>query len=1005
MRVAFCCLAALLGAAPARETVDLLALIDPVQGASGGTWTKTAEGLVSPGRPFARVLIPYAPPEEYDVAAVVERQGDSNSINLGLAVGERQFLVILDAKQGAEYLSGLDLVDGKPFMGNETTVKGAFFVQGKPGTVVCSVRKDRVTVTVDGRKAIDWKADYTRLSLFSAWSVAHKNCLLLGSWTSVIRVSKLELTAVGGGAGRKLADPPAPEVPLDRLAPAEVDVRVRATLARMDSEAFADRDAAQKELERYPVQWLPRVAQLAAEKDSPELRYRLQNLGITLPWAKVLRGTVREALATVQALEKPGAPRTAAIHAFVLNALGLPLDEARAFFEALLDSPKPGLRELGLAGLSLLPGPSSARALDFLERPETCQRAADVLIAAGDPKAAGRVLSVYAAGRQPQADQAARALGLLDPAAGVEIASVNLGGNMSLTAIHLLARSGAADVPAHRFPDALPVDVRRALATVGGARAVASLRASSEASPDPEDEAETILMLRDPLWARDWIVKYGEKATELDPDTLTAIAAAGGTGAREAVLAWLDRPGLKTGERRKLLPLLGVVGTGEDAARLVRALEDPRLIVDASEGLDRLGDPAHAAVLLDAWKRSTRDVRLGAAASAPSAAGLNEHWVEILSDPDGYGVKWKEALKLAGHLPSPGVRDALWTLAADSRLITARLAAVDVLEGSPQAGDLPRILKLRADRQPAVAADGLWLAARSGDVASLAELAALLADVERAQRFRFPPPERLRLLDRVAAAGPAWAAAVAAEWARRPGWDEGAAWLAGEGDPKAREHLAPRLAALPEPIRRHLDQKDAARGDVDALSRLLKRIVSRLELLPEEEAAFLKGAGPEVRERVLAYARLAAWSGADAPVVRMAARLADPRGIPLYRQILAPHVIGGTRLDASAAACLDALARLRAKEATIDFRLLLRSPVPAYRAGAARGLAALGDRESLPMLARLVDDPFPLDRDTPVERVWHAAMDALEKISGVKAEGASVADRRAFWRRWHADRK
>jgi hypothetical protein len=40
--------------------------------------------------------------------------------------------------------------------------------------------------------------------------------------------------------------------------------------------------------------------------------------------------------------------------------------------------------------------------------------------------------------------------------------------------------------------------------------------------------------------------------------------------------------------------------------------------------------------------------------------------------------------------------------------------------------------------------------------------------------------------------------------------------------------------------------------------------------------------------------------------------------------------------------------------------------------------------------------------DRPMRRVWHAAMEALEKIAGVKTEGRTVAERREFWRAWHA---
>jgi len=37
--------------------------------------------LITTGKPFDRIAIPYVPPEEYDVVVVAERQEGSNSLN------------------------------------------------------------------------------------------------------------------------------------------------------------------------------------------------------------------------------------------------------------------------------------------------------------------------------------------------------------------------------------------------------------------------------------------------------------------------------------------------------------------------------------------------------------------------------------------------------------------------------------------------------------------------------------------------------------------------------------------------------------------------------------------------------------------------------------------------------------------------------------------------------------------------------------------------------------
>jgi len=135
--------------------------------------------------------------------------------------------------------------------------------------------------------------------------------------------------------------------------------------------------------------------------------------------------------------------------------------------------------------------------------------------------------------------------------------------------------------------------------------------------------------------------------------------------------------------------------------------------------------------------------------------------------------------------------------------------------------------------------------------------------------------------------------------------------------------------------------------------------------------------------------------------VRLAARLADRRAVTLYRQVLSPYT--GYSPETHVAACVRALGRLGAREAAGDLRLLLRSPTPAVRAEAARALGEMGDLASLPALARLADDPSPVSHRPaadirPVERVWHAAMGALEKLTGEKTPGETTADRREYWR-------
>ena len=179
-------------------SIDLLKLIDPSKDSVAGGWKLQEGQLVTTGRPFDRILIPYIPPEEYDVIVEAEREGGSNSLNLGLARGDTQFVVILDAVIDGKFTSGLDLIDGQPLYKNETTTQGALFETGKRSRIVCSVRASRITVSVNGKVVIDWNADYTRLSLYKDWRVPRKDTLFIGTWTGVVRYHSLQLRSISG---------------------------------------------------------------------------------------------------------------------------------------------------------------------------------------------------------------------------------------------------------------------------------------------------------------------------------------------------------------------------------------------------------------------------------------------------------------------------------------------------------------------------------------------------------------------------------------------------------------------------------------------------------------------------------------------------------------------------------------------------------------------------------------------------------------------------------------
>lgn len=181
------------------RAVNLLRLIDPKRDTVQGEWKLEGGALLCVRKlPWARLQIPYIPPDEYDLTLVAERQEGLEAINIGLARGATLFHVVLDGFAFKGLQSGLSTVDGKWADANETTVKGQLFTNGTPSTVVCSVRKEGVKVTVDGRKVIDWTGEYKRLGNIKPLEMPEPRALYIHSYQCVYRFSRYELRAVSG---------------------------------------------------------------------------------------------------------------------------------------------------------------------------------------------------------------------------------------------------------------------------------------------------------------------------------------------------------------------------------------------------------------------------------------------------------------------------------------------------------------------------------------------------------------------------------------------------------------------------------------------------------------------------------------------------------------------------------------------------------------------------------------------------------------------------------------
>jgi hypothetical protein len=184
---------------PVRPSVDLLKLIDLQQDTVQGRWQFIDGKLVSPAVFMARLEIPYSPPEEYDLVVVVECGETQDSINLGLVAGDRRFLAVVDGWDPPRTILSRLENQGD----DEAVHMGRVIVSGKPNTVVCAVRKNRLSVKVNDQLLIDWQGDYQRLSLEKVWGTPNSKAMVIGAYLSTYRFSKITLIPVTG-EGKKL---------------------------------------------------------------------------------------------------------------------------------------------------------------------------------------------------------------------------------------------------------------------------------------------------------------------------------------------------------------------------------------------------------------------------------------------------------------------------------------------------------------------------------------------------------------------------------------------------------------------------------------------------------------------------------------------------------------------------------------------------------------------------------------------------------------------------------
>ncbi|MCA9124565.1 MAG: hypothetical protein KDB11_30525 [Planctomycetales bacterium] len=184
------------------DEVDLLAMATPAECWTRGDWATEAGKLVSPKQFGARIELPYSPPEEYRLKLVIEPLDPPNGLLIGQLAGGNRFAVLVNFDRDDQARSALENIDGRN-VGNDSTFIGRLFKQNRLSQVIVTVRKQLITVAVDGAPVISWSGEATRLSLSDYWKTPNENALFLGAYDCRYRFHRVTLEPITG-EGRNL---------------------------------------------------------------------------------------------------------------------------------------------------------------------------------------------------------------------------------------------------------------------------------------------------------------------------------------------------------------------------------------------------------------------------------------------------------------------------------------------------------------------------------------------------------------------------------------------------------------------------------------------------------------------------------------------------------------------------------------------------------------------------------------------------------------------------------
>ena len=145
--------------------IDLLAMVDLEQDQRKGSWTRHGNSFTSEGW-NNELVIPYLPPEEYDLYVKYNRldAGNTAQTAFGLVSGETQFMVFIDQYTPdwkKLWHTGLHRVGTwRKDLHNEQVGQDNTDVK-----ILIQVRRNRVSLEAQGKQLFNWEGDIKQLTL------------------------------------------------------------------------------------------------------------------------------------------------------------------------------------------------------------------------------------------------------------------------------------------------------------------------------------------------------------------------------------------------------------------------------------------------------------------------------------------------------------------------------------------------------------------------------------------------------------------------------------------------------------------------------------------------------------------------------------------------------------------------------------------------------------------------------------------------------------------------